>query len=146
MICRICKKDKQLDCFGNNIRKVTGKNSFCKVCKKGIDKISYEKRRSKILIQKKNKKVYFTEEYNNFKSSLGCVKCGETKHYMLDFHHLEDENKEFNIGVKAWRVLNMQQLKNEIDKCIVICSNEHREFHFLERTLGITIKEYLKNY
>jgi predicted HNH restriction endonuclease len=33
----------------------------------------------------------------------------------------------------------------ELKKCIPICSNCHREFHYLEKQNNITIKEYLKN-
>lgn len=32
---------------------------------------------------------------------------------------------------------------NEIQKCILLCSNCHREFHYFEKENGITIEEYL---
>lgn len=37
----------------------------------------------------------------------------------------------------------IDSLKKEIDKCICLCANCHREFHYLEKQYGITIEEYL---
>ena len=37
---------------------------------------------------------------------------------------------------------SLDKLKVESDKCKLLCSNCHREFHYLEKT-GITIQEYL---
>jgi len=31
----------------------------------------------------------------------------------------------------------------EIEKCILLCSNCHREFHYFEKVNKITIQEYL---
>ena len=55
-----------------------------------------------------------------------CVKCGYKKYIgALEFHHIED-NKEFGIGQKgyskSWKVI-----KKELDKCILVCSNCHKE-------------------
>lgn len=144
MKCRICQHDKTPDCFGNNKNKPSGKNSFCKDCKKDIDKVSYKKRKISILNQKRDKRKEFQEQYNDFKSSLGCAKCGEDKHYMLDFHHTDRADKGYNIGLRAWGVLSMELLKQEIEKCVVLCSNDHREFHYLQKNNGISIREYLK--
>lgn len=57
-----------------------------------------------------------------------CVKCGYKKYYgALEFHHADPSKKEFQIGTnlsKAW-----EKLKKELDKCILICSNCHKELH-----------------
>lgn len=37
----------------------------------------------------------------------------------------------------------MDKVLEEIEKCIVLCANCHREFHYLENKEHITIQEYL---
>ena len=142
--CRICEKNKDSNCFGNNKRKINGKNNFCKECKKNIDKISYEKRSLKIKEQKLIKITQFRIDYEALKKDKCCKKCGENKYYLLDFHHINKE-KDFNISAEAWRTLNINKIKIEIKKCIILCSNHHREFHFYEKKDGITITEYLNS-
>lgn len=58
-----------------------------------------------------------------------CELCGYDKCIeALDFHHLNPEEKEFSISDKNIK-LDWQEVKKEIDKCILICSNCHREIH-----------------
>lgn len=143
MVCRICKKDKDLSRFHKESRKKSGYATACKSCKKEIDKASYERRKDKIAKQKKQKINEFREEYKTLKDGKCCAKCGETKPYMLDFHHRDGEDKSFNIGEQAWRTLSIENVKDEINKCEILCSNHHREFHYLNRENGISLEEYL---
>jgi hypothetical protein len=55
-----------------------------------------------------------------------CQKCNYNK-YMgaLEFHHIE-KNKEFGIGAKGY-TRSWEALKKELDKCILVCSNCHKE-------------------
>ncbi len=62
-------------------------------------------------------------EYKGNKCQLcGYDKCQEA----LDFHHLNPDEKDFNIsgGTKSF-----ESLKPEVDKCILVCANCHREIH-----------------
>jgi hypothetical protein len=60
--------------------------------------------------------------------SGGCSVCGYDKCVeALDMHHLRD--KEFNISAMASGLGSHEQFMKEIDKCIVLCSNCHRELH-----------------
>lgn len=56
-----------------------------------------------------------------------CVFCGYNKcSEALDFHHLFD--KSFGISSKGYtRAWDM--VKQELDKCILVCANCHREIH-----------------
>lgn len=61
-----------------------------------------------------------------------CEKCGYNKCIVaLDFHHLNPKEKDFNLSN---RNLNMDWdvIKEELDKCILVCSNCHREIHYNE--------------
>ena len=55
-----------------------------------------------------------------------CEKCGYNKCVRaLEFHHT-DKNKEFGIGAKGY-TRSWEEVKKELDKCILLCSNCHKE-------------------
>ena len=57
-----------------------------------------------------------------------CEVCGYNKcKAALEFHHNDPMQKEFNIS-SAWSY-NMGRVKREIEKCILVCANCHREIH-----------------
>lgn len=56
-----------------------------------------------------------------------CQICGYNRYQdALDFHHLVPSQKDYNIsgGTKSFNTL-----KSEVDKCILVCANCHREIH-----------------
>ena len=60
-----------------------------------------------------------------------CSKCNITGvPAIFDFHHKDPKEKDFNWGKK--RTSNFDSLKKELDKCILLCSNCHRELHDAE--------------
>jgi hypothetical protein len=57
-----------------------------------------------------------------------CIKCGYTKcNRALEFHHLDPNEKDFTFGY--YKVLSWDKIIPELDKCILVCSNCHREIH-----------------
>jgi len=57
-----------------------------------------------------------------------CIKCGYNKCIeALDFHHTDKSKKD--ISFKSKRGWSWTRLKKELDKCILVCSNCHREIH-----------------
>lgn len=56
-----------------------------------------------------------------------CQICGENRWWVLDFHHIKD--KILPIPEMARKSVDIDVLKNEIDKCIIVCSNCHRDIH-----------------
>ena len=56
-----------------------------------------------------------------------CELCGYKKcNRSLQFHHLNPIEKDFTISGKS---LSFEKLKQEVDKCILVCSNCHCEIH-----------------
>ena len=55
--------------------------------------------------------------------------CGYLKYVgNLEFHHLEPSKKDFGIASNGHTV-SWDKIKNELDKCIMVCSNCHGEIH-----------------
>lgn len=63
--------------------------------------------------------VYATE----YKVRVGCAKCGIHERECLAFHHLNSEDKYLPVA----RINHFEKVKIEIEKCIVLCGNCHRE-------------------
>lgn len=58
-----------------------------------------------------------------------CSRCGYAKSLnALEFHH-ENDDKEFSLGTVNKGYFSMLRLKREVDKCILLCANCHREEH-----------------
>lgn len=58
-----------------------------------------------------------------------CQKCGYNKYIgALEFHHLDPAQKDFGISEKG-HTRSWEKIKNELDKCILVCANCHREIH-----------------
>jgi hypothetical protein len=57
-----------------------------------------------------------------------CIVCGYDRCIKaLEFHHTNPEEKDFTVGSntnRAW-----EKIKKEIDKCVLVCANCHREIH-----------------
>ena len=56
-----------------------------------------------------------------------CSKCGYNKcNAALEFHHVDESNKEFEVAGARY---GWKRMKPEIEKCILLCANCHREHH-----------------
>ena len=120
--CPKCKESKTL-----NDNFYTSKNGdihgWCKPCN---NKTTYQKQLDRKI------------ECVNYKGGK-CIVCGYNRYIgSLDFHHLNPEEKEFNIA--QLRSYSLTQLTKELDKCVLLCRNCHGEVHH-----GlIDLKEHIK--
>lgn len=58
-----------------------------------------------------------------------CERCGYDKSISaLEFHHTNPEKKDFILGGLKNKVIT-DKIKEELDKCIMVCANCHREIH-----------------
>lgn len=92
-----------------------GKGKFC--CKACRNKFFVTENRRKM----KQRAI----EYKGGK----CQCCGyNTSFWALDFHHLDPDKKDFGISKKGL-CRSWDKVKQEIDKCILVCRNCHSEIH-----------------
>lgn len=74
--------------------------------------------------------------YRNAKSS-GCRNCDEDFSSALTFHHLPEYEKSFNISKYRAVTPTKDELRDEINKCVVLCANCHRKVHANEHPLTV---------
>ena len=56
-----------------------------------------------------------------------CIRCGYNKCLKaLEFHHLDPSQKDFTISNDHFK---LKEAVEESKKCILLCSNCHKEFH-----------------
>lgn len=108
---RICKKHGE----STFIKRDSGGGFRCKKC--AVD--SVQKRRE------------FLKEKAVIYKGGKCESCGYDKCIAaLDFHHIDESEKDFGIAAKGY-TRSWEKTKIELDKCLMLCANCHREHHYL---------------
>ena len=74
-------------------------------------------------------KIKIEQEYwDNYKLTKGCSICGYNKcARALDFHHNGDKTESISRLIRG--TLDREKVTIEVNKCIVVCANCHRELH-----------------
>lgn len=138
--CTKCKDWKDESEF-NKVSKVkSGLSSVCKQCRheyyithsdsiKKKSKRYYDTHKSEVLQHAKFARVRNKTKRLDFMNDIktDCVKCGETRRYIVEFHHITPNDKQSNIG--EYKIVN-RALLDELSKCICLCRNCHFEFHY----------------
>lgn len=125
-ICGKCDKEKELKEFNkNNQNKKTGLSAYCKECQRKNNKKHYKNNKEKYIENSIKNKIW----YYNLKIGLKCNRCGFDNPVALDFHHKEPLKKEFEINYNSLLGKNKEQIKMELNKCEILCSNCHRIEH-----------------
>ena len=114
--CPKCKITKSIKHFYMRPDRIGKAQSYCKQCN-----------HQQVL----NRQREFKRKCLEYKGSC-CSKCGYSKCIgALEFHHLDPNKKAF--APSKFRhtsfIKNDTVIKKELDKCIVLCSNCHRENH-----------------
>jgi len=92
------------------------------------DNRTYQDRKEYLIkaVRKRRKKV--RQMAINYKGGR-CKLCGyDNCHEALEFHHLEKSGKDFGISDRGY-TRSWKKIKEELDKCILLCANCHREVH-----------------
>lgn len=81
-------------------------------------------------MSKNEKKRALKRFYISLKKKSVCARCGETRWYVLTFHHCNGDKKDKVSNVNRFDTI--EKLKKEISKCVVLCANCHMELNYLE--------------
>jgi hypothetical protein len=137
-ICSICKEELPATEEFFAIRKLKTKNSLqsnCRKCHKEYRKKHYEDNKEKYILKSKDYRNKMVSELTEFKKTLCCSKCGEDRWWVLDFHHLDPTEKDKEVSALVW-TSSREKIQREIEKCIVLCSNCHRDLHYQEKLIA----------
>ena len=131
-VCGKCGAEKALVEFAFKNKKKGTLNSYCKVCNRQYQKSHYQNNKSDYLTTARERRKESEDYVRGYRSKLSCVDCGEAHPAVLDFHHVDPSLKRFNIGGQA-RNYGLACVREELKKCICLCSNCHRKRHWNER-------------
>lgn len=90
----------------------------------------YRKKRTEEQKSRDLKNQYsFVEKRRNWIDDLKapCYKCGETRRYLIQWHHIDPSKKEFAISSGCTQ--SKERILSETKKCLCLCANCHMEFH-----------------
>ena len=125
MICKKCKVEKEDNDFSFKNKKLGKKHCVCKQCPRSYKIDYYNKNKESHYIRNNITKDKIKEYISEVKSG-GCIKCNEKVECCLDFHHLDNKIE----GVASLKNKgSLKKVKEEIAKCVVLCSNCHRKVH-----------------
>ena len=69
-----------------------------------------------------------------YRETHPCVGCGETHPDLLEFHHIDPRTKKFNVG--GSRFHNLKVVKEEINKCVMLCIKCHKRITRTQKRNG----------
>ena len=126
--CNKCDTSKPIEQFPFKNKKNNKRSTVCGHCQR-VYKLTYYYNnkqshydRNKILTEK------LTLFVSILKSSSSCYICDEYTTCCLDFHHIDRKSKVGEVSVLV-RYGSMKRLREEICKCVILCSNCHRKVH-----------------
>lgn len=142
IICTKCGIEKEDEEFRWRNKAKGLRRRTCKECLKKIDKEYYKnnpERQEKVTLARERNRQKAKDFVKECKEKCSCEKCGETRSYVLDFHHKDPLKKSFEICSSENR--SIDNIKKEIEKCGVLCANCHRELHYL----NLSYEDYINN-
>ena len=114
-ICEICNNE-----FESN----SSTRIYCYDCSGDSTRSINETRKHQKTILRRSMKLQAIKLLGGKCSICGYNKCVDA----LEFHHKDPTIKEFKLG--SGNTMSWKEYKNEALKCILVCSNCHKEIHY----------------
>lgn len=142
-VCSACRIEKGTSEFHKNIRTKDGFAYTCKPCANSARMESYRR------AEKSSNPSHIGRKNRNRKNLLDylqehpCVDCGESDPIVLQFDHLDASKKSFNVSSAVCHGWGWKKIKEEIDKCDVVCANCHlrrtaKQFNWYKYNMGLS--------
>ena len=127
-ICTGCDTEKSLDEFYRTKRSKDGRQPRCKICMRDCYNASRDKKKKHYRDVQRLREHANQKRYYKWKAELGCSICPESEPCALEPHHLDPNEKDFNVSNRS-RGMAWETLLIELNKCILVCRNCHSTIH-----------------
>lgn len=126
--CPVCEVEKPLGEYRKDKTSPSGYQYRCKQCARasitGLYNTKYKEKYGK---KGRARSALTTAKLKAIKLYLGCYCCSEVYPNCLEFHHVDESQKDFIISGAKQR--SWESIQNELKKCICVCANCHRKIH-----------------
>ena len=129
--CNGCKKYIKITDFSWKKKANNKRAGKCKSCTNEYSRQHYKK--NKDAYKKRSKehtkryKKYGRKLIYEFKLGNPCSACGESNPVVLEFDHIDPKKKRNDVSYMATHGYSIESLEKEIEKCIILCANCHRQ-------------------
>ena len=113
-ICEICNEKFETS---------SSSRIYCYNCSGESTRLDNQTRKHQKTILRRSMKLQVIKMLGGKCSRCGYNKCIDA----LEFHHKNPKEKEFKLG--SGNTMSWKEYKNEVSKCILLCSNCHKEIH-----------------
>lgn len=124
-VCSKCRVSKPVEEFNFRKRSDGIRHRYCRECGKKFTQAHY-KLNKRQYIERSMRANIKRREYLKQIKSRPCADCGvQYPYYVMDFDHRDGEKKVFEMNRVGY--VSMRAIKQEIEKCDLVCANCHRE-------------------
>lgn len=124
-LCTRCNKVKDESLFSQ--RQNGEPSTRCKVCFNAYQRTHYKRNKAAYALKAKANRDRIKVHLIALKTGVACLDCEIVyPYYIFDFDHVRGK-KTFNISEAGSRGVSMSRLREELDKCDLVCANCHRE-------------------
>lgn len=136
--CLFCGKDlKKFWCSkfcGSECESLHSKELDIQNAARLEERVSKRKASKKVYSKIRRDKIFNERESLISLAGGGCQVCGYNKcSSALHFHHRDPSTKLFTLSKSSLSQRSAEDIKNEFEKCVLLCANCHAEVHFEER-------------
>jgi hypothetical protein len=125
-----CNEEKDVKDFPFKDKKRGYRRSRCWVCQRAILRKHYEKNKpyykAKAKIRNTGTRNLNYAKLYQYLAKHPCVDCGEADIRVLEFDHIDRENKIMEVTMLVRGAYSWEAIEKEIKKCKVRCCNCHR--------------------
>ena len=116
--CPICGKDRTTERRYADLK-----------CRECSYRLRRESPKTDFVKKYRERKITFKEQIIEEHGGK-CKLCGiEYPYYVYEFHHKDPKEKKFNPSY-VFRQSDINKIREETDKCILLCSNCHKHIHW----------------